>query len=61
MSKMSEHAHDIEMLAVDVWQAVNRLNTAPHPKNLEAHRELLEEAQATLAAILDQIKRKKAA
>ncbi len=61
MSKMSEHAHEIEMLAVDVWQAVNRLDAALHPKNLEAHRELLEEAEATLSAILEQIKRKKAA
>jgi len=56
-----EHSHHIEILVDEVWRSVHRLQGASAPSDLHQHLETLETAEATLSAILAQIKRKKAA
>lgn len=61
MSKMSEHALDVEILADEVWRSVHRLQGTASPRDLNNHLETLEMAEASLSAIIRQIKQKKAA
>ena len=61
MTSMSEHALDVEILVDEVWRSVHRLQGATSPRNLTSHLETLEMAEASLSAIISQIKQKKAA
>lgn len=55
MSKMSEHARDVEVLSDEVWRSIHRLQNTASPLDLTAHLETLEMAQASLSAIIGQI------
>ena len=61
MSKMGEHALEVEILADEVWRSVYRLKGVASPRDLATHLETLEMAEASWSVSSAQIKQKKAA